>query len=76
MSNKLLADDNYGVELRKLTTGFPSLDFMAMLDITWYEQQLARIGAGKPARPNMGAWTSVLKTFGALGSHAFQRRRA
>ena len=49
MSNKLLADDNYGVELRKLTTGFPSLDFMAMLDITWYEQQLARIGAGKPA---------------------------
>ena len=76
MSNKLMADDSYGIELRTLTTGFPQLDFAAMLDITWYEQQLARIGAGKSPKPNLGAWTSVLKTFGALGKHAFQRRRA
>jgi len=76
LSEKLLADDGYGIQLRKLTTGFPTLDFMAMLDITWYEQQLARIGNGKATRPGMSAWVSVLKTFGALGSHAFQRRRA
>jgi len=76
LSNKLLADSNYTIRLRKLTTGFPKLDFMAMLDITWYEHQLARIGKGKATRPGMSAWTSVLKTFGALGSLAFQRRRA
>jgi 2,4-dienoyl-CoA reductase-like NADH-dependent reductase (Old Yellow Enzyme family) len=76
LSNKLLADSQYGIELRKLTTGFPKLDFMAMLDITWYEHQLARIGSGKAPKPGMSAWTSVLKTFGALGAHAFQRRRA
>jgi hypothetical protein len=39
--------------LRNLTTGLPKLDFMAMLDITWYEHQLARIGRGKSARPRM-----------------------
>ena len=57
MSNKLLADDSYGMQLRNLTTGFPQLDFAAMLDITWYEQQLARIGAGKAPKPNLGAWS-------------------
>ena len=76
MANKLLPDQGYRPELKKLTTGVKALDFMAMLDITWYEHQLALIGAGKPAQPNMSAWRSVLKTFGALGSHAFQRRRA
>jgi AcrR family transcriptional regulator len=75
LSNKLLANSSYAVQLRKLTTGFPKLDFMAMLDITWYEHQLARIGKGKATRPGMSAWTSVLNTLGAMGSHAFQRRR-
>jgi len=76
LSNKLLADNDYAIELRNLSTGFAKLDFMAMLNITWYEQQLARLGVGKATKPSMGAWTSVLKTFGALGAHAFQRRRA
>ena len=76
LSNKLLADSSYAIHLRKLSTGFPRLDAMTMLDITWYEHQLARLGSGKAARPGMSAWTSVLKTFGALGALAFQRRRA
>lgn len=76
LSNKLVADSGYAIQLRKLSTGFPRLDAMTMLDITWYEHQLARLGSGKAARPGMSAWTSVLKTFGALGALAFQRRRA
>jgi 2,4-dienoyl-CoA reductase-like NADH-dependent reductase (Old Yellow Enzyme family) len=76
LSNKLLADSSYAIHLHKLSTGFPKLDFMAMLDITWYEHQLARIGRGKTTKPDMGAWTSVLKTFAGMGAHAFQRRRA
>lgn len=74
--NKLLADDSYAIVLRRLSTGLLKLEFMAMLDITWYEQQLARIGDGKSTRPGMSAWTSVLKTFAALGALAFLRRRA
>lgn len=76
LSNKLLADSSYAIKLRKLSTGLPKLDAMTMLDITWYEHQLARIGEGKAAKPGMSAWTSVLKTFAALGALAFQRRRA
>ncbi|NOR20310.1 MAG: NADH oxidase [Xanthomonadales bacterium] len=76
LSNKLLADSSYAIQLPRLTTGFPKLDFMAMLDITWYEHQLARIGKGRATRPGMSAWTSVLKTFASLGALAFQRRRA
>ena len=76
LSAKLLADSEHRIDLKKLTTGFAKLDFMAMLDITWYEQQLARIAKGKPAKPNMSTWLSVFKTFGSLGAFAFQRRRA
>jgi len=76
LSGKLLRDSEHRIDLKKLTTGIASLDFMAMLDITWYEQQLARIARGKPAKPNMSAWVSVLKTFWSLGAYAFQRRRA
>ena len=76
MANRLLADNDYRLELKKLTTGIKAIDFMTMLDITWYEYQLALIGAGKPTRPNLSAWSSVFKTFKTLGAHAFQRRRA
>ena len=76
MANKLLDNPSYKLELKKLTTGIAMLDFAAMLDITWYEHQLARIGAGKATKPNLSPWLSVFKTMGALGKHSFQRRRA
>lgn len=76
LSHKLLSDGSHKIALKKLTTGIPSLDFMAMLDVTWYEQQLARIGSGKPAKPNMSAWASVLKTLASVSLLSLQRRRA
>jgi 2,4-dienoyl-CoA reductase-like NADH-dependent reductase (Old Yellow Enzyme family) len=76
MANKLLDNPSYKLELKKLTTGIAKLDFAAMLDITWYEHQLARIGAGKATKPNLSPWLSVFRTMGALGKHSFQRRRA
>lgn len=76
LPEKLLADNKHRITWKNPSTGITRLDFMAMLDITWYEQQMARIAKGKPTRPRMSAWLSVLKTFGALGVHAFQRRRA
>ena len=76
LSDKLLHDSEHRIDLKKPTTGIASLDFMAMLDITWYEQQLARIARDQPAKPNMSAWVSVIRTFWSLGAYAFQRRRA
>ncbi|WP_269620992.1 NADH:flavin oxidoreductase/NADH oxidase family protein [Zhongshania aquatica] len=75
LANKLIASDDHVIHLPKLSTGIKALDAMTMLDITWYEHQLERIGKGKQAKPNLAAWTSVLKTFASLGALAFQKRR-
>lgn len=76
VSNELLADPHYKIVLKKLSTGVKALDFMTMLNITWYEQQLNRIGHGKLPKPSMSAWTSVIKTFLGMGAAAFKKRRA
>ncbi len=52
------------------------MDAMLMLDVTWYENQLARMGQGKDPDPDMGAWTSALRSMSAMGSQAFKTRRA
>ncbi|BFM16060.1 NADH:flavin oxidoreductase/NADH oxidase family protein [Maricurvus nonylphenolicus] len=76
LPNKLMADNQHKIELKTLTTGFAKLDFMSMLDLTWYEHQLDRIGRGKGPKPNLSPWRSVLRTFAIMGGHAFKRRRA
>lgn len=76
LPNKLITNSQYKIELKPLTTGFAKLDFMSMLDLTWYEHQLDRIGRGKGAKPNLSPWRSVLRTFAIMGGHAFKRRRA
>ncbi len=63
-------------ELPRLTTGSKTLDRYAALDVTWYENQLARIGAGKPPNPELGAWRSMVTSFSKQGCQAFQLRRA
>lgn len=76
VSNKLLANESHKVYLKTLTTGIKTLDFMAMLNITWYEHQLSRIGNKKAPKPNMSAWLSVIKTISSIGLIAFKKRRA
>lgn len=76
VSNKLLANESHKIHLKTLTTGVKALDFMAMLNITWYEQQLSRIGNKKAPKPNMSAWLSVIKTISNIGLIAFKKRRA
>lgn len=75
-SAKLLAGRELPLAMRKVTTGLAKLDSAVMLDITWYEHQLERIGRGKGANPNMSAWRSVVKTFYSLGRVALAKRRA
>ncbi len=75
-SAKLLAGEELPLAMRKVTTGIAKLDSAVMLDITWYEHQLERIGRGRGAKPTMSAWRSVAKTFWSLGSLAVAQRRA
>ncbi len=74
--NKLLADPTCSCKLTRPTTGVAFLDQVAMLDITWYESQLYRIGTGKKANPNLSAWSAVMQAFWRMGAHAFKQRRA
>jgi len=74
--NRLMADSNYRIELKRPTTGVKMVDTMTMLDITWYEFQLARIAKGKAPKPNLNAWSAVTQILGSLGMQSFKQRRA
>ncbi|MFT6448060.1 MAG: 2,4-dienoyl-CoA reductase-like NADH-dependent reductase (Old Yellow Enzyme family) [Oleispira sp.] len=74
--NKLIADVNYKHQLKVLTTGKPAIDKMAMLDITWYEAQLARMAKGKKPKANLSEWGVFFGTLFNAGIYAFRKRRA
>jgi 2,4-dienoyl-CoA reductase-like NADH-dependent reductase (Old Yellow Enzyme family) len=76
LPNKLLADKAYASSLKRPTTGVAMVDKFSMLDITWYEFQLARLAKGESPDLNQGAWGPVLKTFFSMGAQAFKKRRA
>lgn len=76
LPNELMADASHQVELRPLTTGVRMVDKMAMLDITWYEFQLARMAKKKAPNPDMSEWGAFLKTLLGAGVYAFKKRRA
>jgi len=62
--------------VKPLTTGVKVLDQMALLEVTWYEQQLAYIAKGKSTRPDQSVWFSLAKTIVEQGFQVFQKRRA
>ena len=72
---KLFNSSDYVSACERPSTGFAMLDYAAMLDITWYESQLLRIGRGKKANPKLSAWRSVVQSFGRTGAYAFKPRR-
>ncbi len=74
--NKLMNDKSHKQELRILTTGVKAVDKMAMLDIVWYEFQLARMAKGKKPKANLSEWGVFIKTLANAGIYAFRKRRA
>lgn len=76
LPRQLVSDPRAKVDLKRPTTGFRSLDKTLMLDITYYETHLARLGDGKKAKPGLSPWFTVASTFRAMGANAFKPRRA
>lgn len=76
LPNKLMASNNYKISLPVLTTGVKAVDKMAMLNITWYEAQLARIAKCQQPKANLGTWSVFFKTLYGAGIYAFRKRRA
>ena len=76
LPNKLMASDDHAISLPNLTTGVKAIDRMAMLDITWYEAQLARIAKQQQPKANLGTWPVFFKTIYGAGIYAFRKLRA
>lgn len=76
LPRRILAGEPAESQVRRLSTGLKGLDKIAVLDVTYYENQIARIAKGKAPRPKLSAWRSVLMSMGKNGSQAFKLRRA
>jgi 2,4-dienoyl-CoA reductase-like NADH-dependent reductase (Old Yellow Enzyme family) len=76
MPNKAIKDETFCVQSRPLTTGIKALDKMVMLNMSWYEVQLARMAKGQAPKLNLSEWYSTFKVFMHLGVFAFRKRRA
>jgi 2,4-dienoyl-CoA reductase-like NADH-dependent reductase (Old Yellow Enzyme family) len=73
---QVLAGEDVTSLVRKLSTGLKTLDKLSMLTVTFYENQLWRMGSGRDPKPGRWAITSVLLTLGRMGRGAFRVRRA
>jgi 2,4-dienoyl-CoA reductase-like NADH-dependent reductase (Old Yellow Enzyme family) len=76
MPRKILSGEAYQSPVRPLTTGFPFIDRIAMLEITWYENQMRYMGEGKDPKPHENVYATVFNVFRHMGGMTFKRRRA
>lgn len=74
-ANKILTQKNAISKVKSLTSGIKSLDKLIPLEITWYTQQLHRMGMGKNPKPNYPVQMSLLKTIMQLGVDSLKRVR-
>lgn len=72
----LLAGKDTRSSVHKLTTGFRSLDKIVPLEITWYTNQIHRMGGGCAPDPKQNVALSVLKSLYTTGFQSLRRVRA
>lgn len=74
-ANQLLSGADIKSEIKTLSTGFKFLDKVVPLEITWYAQQLNRMGNGKNPDPNLNVGLSILNTLWTMGLKSLKRVR-
>lgn len=58
---KLASQDiNYRIDWQEPSTGFPALDAVTMLVLTWYEKQMWRLGKGHAVKWQQSSWLAAL----------------
>ena len=56
--NQILQGDDFTSVVRPIKTGVKMIDKMALMEVSWYERQLHRMGKGKePHRQDQGFWS-------------------
>ena len=76
LPTSLLKDPEFKVTLPKPSSGNKKLDAALVLDLTWYEHQLGRMGAGLEPDPSAGVWGTVWGLLRTGGAAVFRKRRA
>jgi len=77
LANKIFTGNYETVKAKPIRTGFKLLDKGAsLLEVGWYEQQLARIGKSKLPKPKLNVWRSLLQNILENGRSVFLKRRA
>ena len=78
LNNQLSSNHDHdpSFPLPSLSTGSKTLDTVSMLNITWYEFQLARIAKGQQPNPKMSPLIAALKTIWHTSKYGWQQRRA
>ncbi len=74
--NKLISNEDVKSQVRPLTSGIKAVDKIIPIEITWYTEQLHRMGKGKDPVPNASVIMSVLRTVFGIGSAMLRRTRA
>lgn len=76
LPNQAMANADFKANVPTPTSGIKAVDKMAMLSITWFETQIARIAKGKNTKPDLSAWVTVRDIMWDMGLQAFKPRRA
>nr|WP_252183354.1 NADH:flavin oxidoreductase/NADH oxidase family protein [Rossellomorea vietnamensis] len=76
LPNQIFQGTYETIKLKPMKTGLKWLDKSAsMLEIVWYEQQLARIGNSQSPKPDHSVWLALLHTITTNGTAVFKKRR-
>ncbi|MCG1020902.1 NADH:flavin oxidoreductase/NADH oxidase family protein [Sutcliffiella horikoshii] len=63
------------IELEPRKTGIKLVDQTAMLELTWYSNQLERIGKGEATKPGLSPKVALMQSLWKNGLDVFQMRR-
>jgi 2,4-dienoyl-CoA reductase-like NADH-dependent reductase (Old Yellow Enzyme family) len=76
LPEKIFSGMDYVSPVKPLLTGVSYIDKLPLLEVTWYEQQLAFLAGGQSSRPDRSVWLSLGQTLFENGLEVFRRRRA
>ncbi len=75
LPKEMLEGKRESIELKPRKTGIKLIDQTAMLELTWYSNQLERIGKGKDTKASLSPKVALIQTLWKNGLDVFQMRR-
>lgn len=74
-SQQMLDGEEVESKVKPIKTGIKMVDKMAMMEVSWYTRQLARMGKGKDPIVDEGGFSSFMKVLSTTAVRGFKTRR-